>query len=475
MLKSILIYSFLLSSSSSYLCPDPETFTRHNAMFFSQATISLQRASGKYLHRFLLDLGTELGRGSFGVVKDVPGSLQPMVIKEIVPKSDDQRASIAKEIAILKFICGKDHELIYPQLFECEAPEIAGFRGCVKEGDQAFIFQSRAFGDFSNAEIRATYQGLPPFRRAMVMMNIIDKFVMLHRRGIIHSDVKPANIMATDSSISNQVIVDLGVAAASGTPLISGTWIFLPPEWSFGASLLSPRNDIYALGLTFAFLEGPMEIYMNSLDPNCIFRRMTPYCFETVRFGVKQIFHQDRGLSELTEVILKAISFHPSQSHAEMTDFSREFVEAVRKIPESRINFAKILSKPTLTDSSGRKMSEPHWIKFARENNFHEEPENFWTWLGGLLACGQKPHRARREDEETEINVDVEKARESLGFSSDNILRNRRVLTNSENKPASSDEESQWVIQPSPDYLNDHQEEGKPANVPKKDKVKILV
>ena len=413
------------------------------------------------------------------MVKDVPGSLQPMVIKEIVPKSDEQKASIAKEIAILKFICGKNHELIYPQLFECQAPEIAGFRGCVREGDQAFIFQSRAFGDFSNPQIRVAYQGLPPFKRAMIMMNIIDKFVMLHRRGVIHSDVKPANIMATDSSISNQVIVDLGVAAASGTPLTSGTWIFLPPEWSFGGTLLSPRNDIYALGLTFAFLEGHMEFYMNSLDPNCIYRHMTPYCFETVRSGVKQIFHKNRGLSELTEVILKAISYYPSQSQAEMTDFSREFVEAVRKIPESRVNFAEILSKPTLTDSLGRKVSEPHWMKFARENNFHEEPENFWTWLGELLSCGQKPKKARREDEETEIKVDVERARESLGFSGENILRNRRVLSTSENKPASSDGEIQWAIQPSSDYLKDHPVRGEPLNVAKDqtktDRVKILV
>jgi len=74
-----------------------------------------------------------------------------------------------------------------------------------------------------------------------------------HRRGVIHRDVKPENILLSDGEA---VVADFGIAraislagaklTASGFPL--GTLGYMSPEQAAGSSDLDGRTDIYSLG-----------------------------------------------------------------------------------------------------------------------------------------------------------------------------------------------------------------------------------
>ena len=82
-----------------------------------------------------------------------------------------------------------------------------------------------------------------------------------HHRGILHRDVKPANLMLTDSGTLK--VVDFGIAAIADSPLdltatgnVIGTLAYLAPELSTG-SPASVQSDLYALGcVAVALLTG---------------------------------------------------------------------------------------------------------------------------------------------------------------------------------------------------------------------------
>ncbi|MBA3710653.1 MAG: serine/threonine protein kinase, partial [Planctomycetes bacterium] len=84
----------------------------------------------------------------------------------------------------------------------------------------------------------------------------------LHRAGVVHRDVKPANIYISVDGIAK--LGDLGLArhfqgddrlTRTGTPV--GTPAFMAPEQVRGESMVDGRADIYALGASlFALVTG---------------------------------------------------------------------------------------------------------------------------------------------------------------------------------------------------------------------------
>ena len=98
-----------------------------------------------------------------------------------------------------------------------------------------------------------------------------------HQQGIIHRDVKPANILITTSN--EPMLSDFGVAKMiesdthlTGTGLGIGTPDYMPPEQWSGKAL--PQTDQYALGIILYELVTGRRPYVADTAPAVMFKHL---------------------------------------------------------------------------------------------------------------------------------------------------------------------------------------------------------
>jgi serine/threonine-protein kinase len=106
---------------------------------------------------------------------------------------------------------------------------------------------------------RLEKQGLfDPLEAAAVMRDAARGLHFAHKRGVVHRDVKPANMLL--DAFGTVKVADFGMAREAEDPLqltqagmMVGTPAFIAPELARG-SPASPGSDVYALGCSLYFL-----------------------------------------------------------------------------------------------------------------------------------------------------------------------------------------------------------------------------
>lgn len=118
---------------------------------------------------------------------------------------------------------------------------------------------------------------LDPIGVAKIGLQLTNALSSSHAAGVLHRDVKPANVMisrSTEEEFSDgthgprAVLTDFGVAAISGDPTLTrtgqliGSPVYLPPERLVSGGIAGPKGDLWALGCTlFAAVEGKPPFY----------------------------------------------------------------------------------------------------------------------------------------------------------------------------------------------------------------------
>jgi eukaryotic-like serine/threonine-protein kinase len=98
-------------------------------------------------------------------------------------------------------------------------------------------------------EILARHGQTTPEAALVVLQGSLLGLAAAHRRGVVHRDYKPENVLINGAGASK--LTDFGIAARAGdSPIPAGTLAYAPPE-QFGGSPATPASDVYAATATF--------------------------------------------------------------------------------------------------------------------------------------------------------------------------------------------------------------------------------
>ncbi|WP_328968939.1 serine/threonine-protein kinase [Streptomyces sp. NBC_00239] len=129
----------------------------------------------------------------------------------------------------------------------------------VHEDDRPWIVMELVEGS-SLAEYIRDKGTLTPRRAAEVGLAVLDVLRAAHREGILHRDVKPSNVLMSESG--RVVLTDFGIAQVEGDPSVTSTGMlvgapsYISPERARGYKP-GPPADMWSLGgLIYACVEG---------------------------------------------------------------------------------------------------------------------------------------------------------------------------------------------------------------------------
>lgn len=269
--------------------------------------------------RYLIE--RELKRGGFGIVylaHDKQLHSRPVVVKVLLEDAYESEYVVQKFRQEMEALSRIDH------------PGVVGIidSGELADGKPFIVMQ---YVDGSTLRSVMKSEGMVLERSADIIRQIGRALTAAHEKGIFHRDLKPENVMLQDLGHGEEQVkvIDFGiakikdsvVAPSTATNVSAGTVSYMAPEQLSGRPV-SAATDVYALAeIAYEMLTG-----RKPFNPETNFELL-----EMQRAGVR-IKPSDLRPSLSTaadELILKAMSFEPSQRPTKARDFGDELARAL--------------------------------------------------------------------------------------------------------------------------------------------------
>jgi hypothetical protein len=193
--------------------------------------------------------------------------------------------------------------------------------------------------------------GLEPRRATRIVAQVAAALDAAHEHGLVHRDVKPANVLITGRG-EHAYLTDFGLVkriAGSGDLTRSGELVgtldYVAPEQIAGKGS-DARSDIYSLGcLLFHCLTGRVP-FATSDEIAKIYAHLT----ETPPAVSESVPELSGGLDA---VVARALSKEPSDRYASAGDLGRAAVEAVEAMEREKQRQAAVAEAPTRVIANG--------------------------------------------------------------------------------------------------------------------------
>jgi serine/threonine-protein kinase len=157
-----------------------------------------------------------------------------------------------------------------------------------------------------------------------------------HRNGVVHRDVKPGNLLVSDSEVVK--LADFGIARATDQSVITqvgsvlGTAAYLAPEQARGEEA-GPRADLYSLGVVaYQLLSGRLPYEASSL---------TELALKQQREMPPPLHTLDPEVSPaLSQAVAMALSLDKNQRPIDAMAFAQDLHDGLRGIEPATAAYA---------------------------------------------------------------------------------------------------------------------------------------
>ncbi|OBA81860.1 serine/threonine protein kinase [Mycobacterium sp. 1164966.3] len=272
---------------------------------------------------------------------------------------------------------------------------------------------------------------MPPRRAIEIIADACQALNFSHQNGIIHRDVKPANIMI---STTNAVkVMDFGIARAiadggnsvTQTAAVIGTAQYLSPEQARGDSV-DARSDVYSLGCVL------YEIVTG--EPPFTGDSPVAVAYQHVREDPVPPSERHEGISaDLDAVVLKALAKNPDNRYQTAAEMRADLVRVHNgETPEA----PKVLTdadRSSLLSSGGGGYGGPRTDPLPRQN-FDDDGDRGGGSIGrwaavvavlavltivvviGFNAFGGNPRDVQVPDVRGQVSADAIASLQNKGF-----------------------------------------------------------
>ena len=161
-----------------------------------------------------------------------------VAIKVLTDEGEDARQRFAREAVVLA---------------DLSHPGIVGYRAHGEAGGIAYLITEWVDGETLAERLHGG--GLTMAESIELTRQLASALAAIHARGLVHRDVKPANVVFRERGGLAPVLIDFGIArsafaprAITGTGIMVGTPGFVSPEQARALSTVGPPSDVFSLG-----------------------------------------------------------------------------------------------------------------------------------------------------------------------------------------------------------------------------------
>jgi len=199
------------------------------------------------------ELGARLGRGGMGTVWRARDT---MLDRDVAVKELSVRHLAEEDLRIVKSRMQQEARAAA----RIKHPGVITIHDVLEQDGRPWIVMELVDGR-SLAELVDQEGPLAPRDAAGIGVKVLDALTAGHRAGVLHRDVKPANVLL-ERGTGRVVLTDFGIATFEGDSALTrtgdliGSPDYLPPERVHGGRP-GPESDLWALGATlWAAVEG---------------------------------------------------------------------------------------------------------------------------------------------------------------------------------------------------------------------------